>query len=63
MNKKDLVTIIFIVVMVFVVGVFVGDYLWRVEYAAELIRKGCSPTAFDRNGIPTKWRCPAAVIR
>lgn len=49
--------------MVHVVGVFVGDYLWRVEYAAELIRKGCSPTAFDRNGIPTKWRCPAAVIR
>ena len=49
--------------MVLVVGVFVGDYLWRVEYAAALILKGCSPNAFDRHGIPQKRRCPASVVR
>jgi hypothetical protein len=49
--------------MIVVVVVFVGGYLLRVEFAAEQIRKGCSPIASDHNGIPIKWRCPSSVLR
>ncbi|HEY7078802.1 MAG TPA: hypothetical protein VH500_03810 [Nitrososphaeraceae archaeon] len=63
MHKKDLVTIVFIAIMIVIVVVFVGEYLLRVEFAAEQIRKGCSPTASDQNGIPIKRRCPSSVFR
>ena len=53
--------IVLVVIILIVVGIFLGAYAFRTNHTDEMIKKGCEPKAFDRNGIPTLWACPPGV--